>query len=91
MLQDLTLKRQKRGAGQFGVGRVFEEGGEAVEVLGGDAVRRGLGGVHTGFEAQEEVGLVGGGGEECRGVGVVEEGVLGFWSGETNKSIVVRG
>lgn len=78
MLQDLAFERQERGARERGVRFVFEEGGEAVEVLGGDAVGRGLGGVHAGFETQDEVGLVGGGGEEGGGVGVVEEAVLGF-------------
>lgn len=34
---------------------------------------------------------MGGGGEICRGVGVVEEGVLGFWGGEGTRSIVARG
>ena len=48
-------------------------------------VGRGLGGVHAGFEAEDEVGgLTGGeGGEEGAGAGgegVVEEVDLGFWS-----------
>lgn len=89
MLEDLALERQERGSGEVGIRFVFEEGGEAVQVLSGDAVGRGLGGVHAGFEAQEEVGLIRGGGEEGRGVGVVEEGVLGFWVREGRGSVVV--
>lgn len=78
MLEDLALEGEERGACEVSIQLVFEERGKAVQVLGGDAVGRGLGGVHAGFEAQEEVGLVGGGGEEGGGVRVVEEGDLGF-------------
>lgn len=86
-LHHLGLERLHRLPRQNRIPVIVQEGSEPVEVGRRDGVGGRFGGVHAGFEVQEE-GAVGAGGEEGGGVGVVEEGDLGFcYKAERDKAV----